>query len=158
MVSEANYFTYNTPVGRVTLASDGTALTRLVPGEVRLEGKNAPNAITNLAATQLQEYFAGRRRLFDVPLRPAGSVFQQDVWRALEHIPFGQTRTYAQVAAMIDRPGAARAVGSANAANPIPIIIPCHRVIPASGGIGGYAYGAEMKRFLLKHEGCRMPR
>ena len=151
-MDDLNYFTYNTPVGKVTLASDGVSLIRLVPGEATLEGQHMPNAVTNAAATQLQEYLAGKRRIFDIPIAAAGSVFQRDVWRALEHIPYGQTRTYAQVAALIDRPGAARAVGTANAANPIPIIIPCHRVIPASGGIGGYAYGADMKRFLLNLE------
>jgi len=147
-----NHFAYNTPFGKVTLASDGRALTMLVPGDRMLAGDRAPNAITNAAATQLQEYFAGQRRMFDVPLNPAGTPFQREVWHALEFIPYGQTRTYAQVAESIGRPTAARAVGSANNANPIPIIIPCHRVVPASGGMGGYAFGEKMKRFLLALE------
>ena len=90
--------------------------------------------------------------MFDVPLAPSGTPFQQEVWRALELIPYGETRTYSQVAESIGRPGAARAVGSANNANPIPIIIPCHRVVPASGGIGGYAFGPDMKTYLLQLE------
>ena len=150
--NEASYFSYNTPRGKVTIGSNGTEIIRLVPGEAILEGAYAPTAVTNLAATQLQEYLAGQRRMFDVPLAPSGTPFQQEVWRALELIPYGETRTYSQVAESIGRPGAARAVGSANNANPIPIIIPCHRVVPASGGVGGYAYGQEMKRMLLKLE------
>ena len=155
MTSDAlNYFTYNTPIGKVTIGCDGEAIVRLVPGEATLEGKRAPSAIMNMAATQLQEYFAGKRRIFDLPIAPRGSAFQKDVLRAIEHIPYGETRTYSQVAAIIERPGAARAVGSALGANPIPIIIPCHRVIPTSGGLGGYAYGPEMKRYLLHLEGA----
>ena len=148
----SNHFTYNTPFGKVTLASDGNAITHLVVGQRELPGAYAPNAVTNLAATQLQEYLAGQRRIFDVPLNPAGTPFQREVWRALEAIPYGGTCTYSQVAESIGRPTAARAVGGANNANPIPIIIPCHRVVPASGGIGGYAYGQKMKEFLLELE------
>lgn len=147
-----NWFTYNTPHGKITLASDGQSLTRVLPGEAALDGVYAPNAITNLASTELQEYFAGHRRMFDVPLHPAGTAFQAEVWRAIELIPYGQTRTYSEVAESIGRPGAARAVGSAANANPLPIIIPCHRVVPASGGIGGYAFGTNMKQFLLDLE------
>ncbi|MDO4534006.1 MAG: methylated-DNA--[protein]-cysteine S-methyltransferase [Coriobacteriia bacterium] len=157
MTSEdASYFTYNTPVGKVTIECDGTAIVRLVPGEATLEGRHAPTVVANKAATQLQEYFAGKRRIFDVPIAPRGSVFQNDVLRAVEHIPYGETRTYSEIAATIDRPGAARAVGSALSANPIPIIIPCHRVVPSGGGLGGYAYGPEMKRYLLNLEGASL--
>ena len=151
---DKNYFTYNTPVGKVTIGCDGNAIVRLVPGEYKLEGRNAPSAVTNLAATQLQEYFAGKRRIFDLPIAPRGSAFQTDVLRATEHIPYGETRTYSQVAEIIERPGAARAVGTALGSNPIPIIIPCHRVVPSGGGLGGYAYGPDMKRFLLRLEGA----
>lgn len=90
--------------------------------------------------------------MFDIPLHPSGTEFQREVWRAIELIPYGQTRTYAQIADSIGRPGSARAVGSAARVNPLPIVIPCHRIVPASGGIGGYAYGPEMKRFLLELE------
>lgn len=149
---DASYFTYNTPVGKVTIGCDGDAVVRLVPGEAVLIGTRMPTALTNAAATQLQEYFAGKRRIFDIPVKLAVSSFQRDVLQATEHIPYGETRTYSQVAEMIERPGASRAVGSALAANPVPILIPCHRVIPARGGIGGYAYGPDMKRFLINLE------
>lgn len=151
-MARTNWFTYNTPHGKLTLAADGDAITRLVPGEAMLQGVNAPSIVTNQAATQIQEYFAGRRRMFDVPLQLEGTEFQKDVWRAIDLIPYGETRTYAQIARTLGRPGAARAVGSAAKVNPVPILIPCHRVVPASGGIGGYAYGIEMKRFLLDLE------
>ncbi len=146
------YFVYNTPFGKITLESDGSALVRVVPGDVALAGARTPDAITNAAATQLQEYFAGRRRIFDLPLNPRGTAFQQEVWHALEQIPYGETRTYSEVAAEIGHPGAARAVGSANRVNPLPIIVPCHRVVPASGGVGDYAFGTRMKETLLSLE------
>jgi methylated-DNA-[protein]-cysteine S-methyltransferase len=139
-------------MGKVTLETRGRALVRLVPGELALTGAHAPDAVMNRAATQLQEYLAGRRRLFDLPLDPPGTAFQREVWHVLELIPYGETRTYAEVAEAVGRPGAARAIGGANRANPIPIIIPCHRVLPASGGIGGYAYGQKLKRYLLELE------
>ena len=151
MNGTSNYFAYNTPFGKVTLEAVNEKITRLAPGDVPLQGIRASSNVTNMAATQLQEYFAGHRRMFDVPIDPQGTDFQREVWRALELIPFGETRTYAQVAASIGRPGASRAVGGANNANPIPIIIPCHRVV-AANGMGGYAYGLDMKRFLLELE------
>ncbi|MDO4399334.1 MAG: methylated-DNA--[protein]-cysteine S-methyltransferase [Coriobacteriia bacterium] len=151
MNGTSNYFAYNTPFGKVTLQAVNEKITRLVPGDVPLVGTRASSNVTNAAATQLQEYLAGHRRMFDVPIDPQGTDFQKEVWRMLELIPFGETRTYAQVAASIGRPGAARAVGGANNANPIPIIIPCHRVV-AANGMGGYAYGLDMKRFLLELE------
>ena len=147
-----NWFTYNTPHGKLTLVSDGRALTQVIPGEQSLSCPSEPTSLTNHAATEIQEYFAGRRRMFDIPLHPSGTEFQREVWRAIELIPYGQTRTYAQIADAIGRPGSARAVGSAARVNPLPIVIPCHRIVPASGGIGGYAYGPEMKRFLLELE------
>lgn len=146
------FWSYNTQFGRVTIESDGASITRVCLGDAQLEGEARATALTNAASTQLQEYLAGKRRLFDLPLKPAGTAFQKEVWRALEMIPYGETRTYAQVAEYLGRPGAARAVGSANRANPIPIIIPCHRVVPASGGIGGYAYGERVKELLLQLE------
>lgn len=146
------FYAYTTPYGRLTIAGDGDAVTNLAFGEAVFDGERKPSAVTNRAATQVQEYLAGKRRLFDLQLAPAGTAFQKRVWEALELIPYGETRTYAQVAESIGHPGSARAVGSANHANPIPIIIPCHRVVPASGGIGGYAYGQDMKRMLLKLE------
>ena len=108
-----------------------------------------------LAATQLGEYFAGERRSFDLPLGARGTGFQQLVWRALTQIPCGETWTYGQLAHAIGRPSASRAVGAANARNPIAIIVPCHRVIGASGELTGYAGGMAAKRWLLEHERAR---
>lgn len=110
-------------------------------------------------AMELREYFDGQRRRFSVELAPQGTAFQRAVWDALVQIPFGGTCSYARLAAAIGRPGAARAVGQANGRNPIPILIPCHRVVAADGGIGGYmgawgeGSGIPIKRWLLKHEG-----
>ena len=109
------------------------------------------------AELQLREYFAGKRTAFDLPLSPAGTPFQRKVWAALLEIPYGEVRTYQQIAAAVGSPRACRAVGGANGANPIPILIPCHRVVPKGGGLGGYAYGADKKQYLLtlearKHE------
>jgi len=103
-------------------------------------------------ATQLAEYFAGDRRAFDLPVAPRGSEFQELVWRALVEIPFGETRSYGQLARSIGQPTASRAVGAANGRNPIAIIVPCHRVIGATGALTGYAGGMAAKRWLLDHE------
>jgi len=103
---------------------------------------------------QLAEYFAGTRRAFELPLDPAGTEFQQRAWRALLEIPYGETRTYAEQAQRLGIPNGARAVGSANARNPIPIVIPCHRLVGASGELTGYAGGLEVKEHLLRLEGA----
>jgi methylated-DNA-[protein]-cysteine S-methyltransferase len=108
------------------------------------------------AATQLEQFFAGERRDFHVQLSPvAATEFQHDVWHALEGIPYGQVRTYSQVASAVKRPRAMRAVGNANHANPWPVIVPCHRVV-AKGGLGGYGGGENVKRFLLELEGAHL--
>jgi methylated-DNA-[protein]-cysteine S-methyltransferase len=101
---------------------------------------------------QLDEYFAGTRTCFELPLCPQGTVFQKAVWQALSAIPYGQTRTYAQIAAQIGKPKACRAVGMANHKNPLPILIPCHRVIGADGRLTGYAGGLTIKQLLLDLE------
>lgn len=101
---------------------------------------------------QLNEYFEGTRRQFDLPLAPVGTEFQLSVWNALRAISFGETRSYTELAAMVGRPNAVRAVGAANGKNPISIIIPCHRVIGANGSLTGFAGGLPAKRFLLEHE------
>ena len=103
---------------------------------------------------QLLEYLAGERQDFDLPLAPEGSEFQQKVWARLQAIPFGETRSYVEIARALEQPGASRAVGTANGRNPIPIIIPCHRVVAADGTLGGYSGGLEMKRRLLEIEGA----
>ena len=146
------YYVYPTPQGRVTIASDGRAVTGLAFGERAYPGQRRATELTNRAANQVQEYLAGKRRAFDLPLAPAGTAFQQRVWQALLDIPYGEVRTYSQVAQAVGNPRACRAVGQANNKNPIPLIIPCHRVVAAGGKLGGYAHGEHIKRFLLDLE------
>jgi methylated-DNA-[protein]-cysteine S-methyltransferase len=109
-------------------------------------------ARTARAAEQFREYHAGVRRTFDLPVILDGSPWQQTIWRLVQDIPYGATRTYAQLAAMIGRPAAARAVGRANAMNRIPLVIPCHRVVGADGSLTGFAGGTHLKASLLAHE------
>jgi methylated-DNA-[protein]-cysteine S-methyltransferase len=145
-----------TPVGTLRLAAEGDALVALeLPGRERSGPASAGarrHPVLRRAAEQLAEWFAGERRDFDLPLRPAGTPFQEEVWRALLAIPYGATESYAALAARVGRPGAARAVGAANGRNPIAIVVPCHRVIGASGALTGYGGGLPLKRWLLAHE------
>ena len=143
-------FTMQSPIGLLTIEETDGAITAL-----RFGGETVsppPTPLLQRAAQQLTEYFAARRRRFDLPLRPQGTAFQQAAWSALCAIPYGQTRTYAQQAAAIGRPKACRAVGMANHCNPLPFFIPCHRVIGAGGKLTGYAGGLAVKRFLLELE------
>jgi methylated-DNA-[protein]-cysteine S-methyltransferase len=114
-------------------------------------------AVLAPAIAELEEYFAGARRAFDLPLAPAGTPFQRCVWAALVKIPYGRTISYAELGRQIGRPKASRAVGAANGQNPLPIVIPCHRVIGADGGLTGYAAGESIKRKLLELEGAIRP-
>lgn len=114
------------------------------------------DALLRAARQQLTEYFQGRRRTFDLPLDLNGTPFQRRVWDQLRRIPYGVTRSYGEVARAIGKPGAARAVGQASGANPVPIIVPCHRVIATAGGLGGYGGGLRLKRFLLALEQARL--
>jgi methylated-DNA-[protein]-cysteine S-methyltransferase len=109
------------------------------------------------ARRQLAEYFAGERREFDLVLAPAGTPFERSVWDELKKIPFGETRSYGQIARALGRPDAARAVGRANGANPIPIVVPCHRVIGADGSLTGFGGGLDVKSRLLELEGLALP-
>lgn len=143
-------FTMQSPIGLLTIQETDGAITAL-----RFGGETVsppPTPLLQRAAQQLTEYFAARRRRFDLPLRPQGTAFQQAAWSALCDIPYGQTRTYAQQAAAIGNPKACRAVGMANHCNPLPLFIPCHRVIGAGGKLTGYAGGLAIKRFLLELE------
>ena len=117
-------------------------------------GPAARNPTLAEAVRQLRAYFAGELRIFTLPLDPAGTDFQRRVWRELEKIPFGEVRSYSQVAEAIGAPRAVRAVGAANGANPLPIVVPCHRVIGASGRLVGYGGGLPLKKRLLELEGC----
>ncbi|MDK7723657.1 methylated-DNA--[protein]-cysteine S-methyltransferase [Slackia exigua] len=149
-----NHYVYAMPQGRMTIVDGGGAVVRIGFGVLDVEGSAlSPTALTNEAATQLMEYFAGKRRTFSLPLAPKGTPFQKEVWQALSSIPYGQTRSYADIAAQVGRPKAYRAVGMANNRNPIPIVIPCHRVVGSSGDMVGYAYGTKIKRYLLELEG-----
>jgi len=147
------------PIGRLLLTSDGAALTGLYMEPSRewqsVDARAADATAWPLpeAVRQLEEYFAGSRRVFDLPLRPQGTAFQRRVWDALAEIPYGGTSSYGELARRIDNPGAARAVGLANNRNPISIVVPCHRVIGADGSLTGYGGGLERKRWLLAHEG-----
>lgn len=107
---------------------------------------------------QLEDYFAGKRRRFDLPLAPRGTEFQRQVWWELANIPFGTTISYAQLAARVGRPAATRAVGAANGRNPVPIVLPCHRVIGADGSLTGFGGGLPTKQYLLQLEGALPPR
>ena len=149
-----NYFIYAMPLGRLTIVANESGLTQILFGPHSIEGAaKRPSALTNTAATQLQEYFAGKRRDFDLPLDPHGTEFQLKVWEQLKRIPYGETRTYAQVAEAVGSPKGFRAVGLANNKNPLPIVVPCHRVIGAGGKLVGYAAGIKIKRYLLELEG-----
>ncbi len=150
--AEQTYFTYLTPLGPMTVASDGTAVTHVLFGTHVLEGRAAPTELTNRTANELQEYLAGKRTAFDIPLAPAGTEFQRAVWKALQNIPYGQTRSYADIAAVVGNPQATRAVGSANNRNPIAVLIPCHRVVGSNGKLTGYAGGLALKQRLLDLE------
>jgi methylated-DNA-[protein]-cysteine S-methyltransferase len=111
-----------------------------------------PAPLVTEAMRQIEEYFAGRRRDFDLPLDLRGTPFQIEVWEMVRQIPYGETRGYGELARALGRPGAARAVGAANGANPVPILVPCHRVIGAGGALTGYGGGLDRKKFLLELE------
>ncbi|MGI6166776.1 MAG: methylated-DNA--[protein]-cysteine S-methyltransferase [Eubacteriales bacterium] len=118
------------------------------------DSPNEPSELSERAYTEIQEYLAGERQTFDFEYELRGTLFQVSVWRALAGIPYGQTRTYRQIAETIGNPRACRAVGMALSRNSLMIVIPCHRVIGAGGSLVGYAGGIEIKRFLLELEGC----
>ena len=153
-----NIWYTNSPFGTLCLEEEGNALvgvhflTEGVPELEPLPRKVCQTPLLAEAEEQLGEYFAGVRREFDLPLAPRGTPFQQEVWRALCAIPYGQTRSYGQLAAALGRPSAARAVGGACRCNPIWLMIPCHRVVGASGSLTGYAGGLERKKALLALE------
>jgi methylated-DNA-[protein]-cysteine S-methyltransferase len=148
--------TMPSPVGRLTLVASDAGLRAILwendrPGRVPLgtSADEPDHPVLGGARRQLDDYFAGQRRVFDLPLDPVGTPFQQRVWTALGRIPFGHTRTYGAIAADLGDPKCVRAVGAANGRNPISIVVPCHRVIGASGSLTGYAGGVEAKRRLL---------
>ncbi len=144
----------------MTLESPIGPLTAVVDGDGRLVqltfGEATPSGDCAAVHEQLREYFSGKRQTFDVPLALRGTEFQLAVWNELRRVPYGDTITYAELAQRIGRPSAIRAVGAANGANPIPVIVPCHRVIGSNGTLTGYGGGIERKQWLLAHEGRRL--
>jgi len=146
---------YDSPVGTLRLKSNGQALTALdFVDEDASPSQQIDSDILLQAIEQLDAYFKGQRKSFDLSLAPEGTDFQQQVWTQLKQIPYGQTISYGQLAAKIGDPNKVRAVGTANGKNPIPIIIPCHRVIGADQTLVGYSGGIDRKKYLLKHEGA----
>lgn len=156
------YSWLESPIGRLLLAG-----TRDVLNVVSFDsGKHAiqvspewteDRSVFAVAIQQLQEYFAGQRRKFELTLRPEGTAFQQEVWTELRNIPYGETISYKELAERIRKPNAVRAVGAANGANPIPIIIPCHRVIGHDGSLTGFGGGLPLKKRLLELESSQLP-
>jgi methylated-DNA-[protein]-cysteine S-methyltransferase len=144
------------PIGRLELVEAGGALVSIgfdAPPD-GAEAVRGGSVVLAEARRQLEEYFAGRGREFDLPLRPTGTPFQQRVWRAVAKVPWGTTTTYGAIARALGLPvGAARAVGAANGANPIPVVVPCHRVVGSDGRLTGYAGGLARKDALLRLEG-----
>ncbi len=153
------YKTMPSPVGMLKLVASDAGLSAILwenddPKRVRLATlrEASDHAILQMAESQLNDYFARKRQTFTVPLDAKGTAFQEAVWAALLTIPFGETRSYGQIAAQIGRPTAVRAVGAANGRNPLSIIAPCHRVIGANGKLTGFAGGLEIKALLLNLE------
>ncbi len=152
------------PIGRLRLAVTDEALVRIAlpVGTSSFSGflrRALPDAepvstlpLLEQAARELAEYFQGTRKSFSVPLEPRGTPFQCEVWQALRAIPYGETRSYGEIARAVGRPAASRAVGLANGANPLPLVIPCHRVIESGGALGGFGGGLAAKRWLLAFE------
>ena len=151
-----HYVWITTPMGTMTALEEDGALIRLDFGKNEPEGAEyGETELLQETLRQMGEYFSGTRREFTLPLAPRGTAFQIKVWNALSAIPYGQTRSYRDIALQAGSPSATRAVGGANHRNPISIIIPCHRVVGSSGSLTGYAFGVERKEALLKREGAR---
>ena len=153
----------DSPVGGLRLLAGGNGLREISFERGRRPKPRLPDGATRSeepfreAIRQLDAYFAGELETFDLALAPEGTPFQLGVWRLLAKIPYGETTSYGELARRLDRPDAARAVGAANGSNPIPIVIPCHRVVGANGSLTGFGGGLDAKRWLLRHEAARTP-
>ena len=152
-----NIFYYKTAIGNLCVEAEGEYITHIL-----FDGQAAPKdaevketAVIKETGRQLAEYFAGKRKTFDVPLAPKGTPYQQKVWQALIDVKYGETATYKQIAERTGNAKASRAVGMCNNKNPIPIIVPCHRIIGTSGKLVGYAGGLDVKQKLLELEGVK---
>jgi len=141
-----------TPIGMLLVAGEPGAIALISFRPLPRDEWSRDDSMFAGVITQLREYFTGRRKAFELPLVPKGTAFQLAVWNALTAIPYGETRSYSEIARAIGRPDAVRAVGAANGANPLPIVVPCHRVIGADGSLTGFGGGIETKRFLLELE------
>jgi methylated-DNA-[protein]-cysteine S-methyltransferase len=137
---------------RVSAGPGGLRSIEINPRRAPTGNRNDANRLLVDAVAQLRDYFSGRRKSFELPLDPQGTEFQQKVWKALMDIPYGETRNYREIATAVGSPRAMRAVGAANGRNPLPIIVPCHRVIGADGKLVGYAGGLTVKKLLLELE------
>lgn len=146
------WFWEDTLIGTIGIAADDDSITNLYFGKHQFDETLRQTPLIRRAFLQLEEYWRGERKYFDLPISPSGTAFQQMVWKALMEIPYGGTRSYKQLAAEINKEKAYRAVGMANYKNPIPIIIPCHRVIGSDGSLTGYLGGLEVKKMLLTLE------
>lgn len=151
-----NFQYLDSPIGTLRLVSNGTELIKIeFEGQYGDDAESErSDAVLTACAMQLNDYFALRRRRFDLPLSAKGTTFQQSVWRALAEIPYGELRSYRDIAQTIGNPTAVRAVGAANGRNPLPIVVPCHRVIGSNGTLTGFAGGLETKKYLLQLEGA----
>jgi len=147
-----HYAVINTPMGPMTVASTEKGVASIRFGSNAPTGAATDEAVNREAVQQLSEYFEGKRTAFDFPLDFEGTAFQKAVWNELARIPYGETRSYGDIARAIGRPGAARAVGMANHDNPIAVVIPCHRVVGSNGSLTGYAGGLHLKAQLLSIE------
>jgi methylated-DNA-[protein]-cysteine S-methyltransferase len=155
VIAMTYYDTMDSLLGELLLATDGHALTAVHMDGTPDPGWRRDRGALREPAEQLEAYFAGELRDFDLPLAPQGTPFQREVWSALRGIPYGSTISYGELAAAVGRPHAARAVGAANGRNPIAVVVPCHRVIGASGALTGYGGGLGRKRLLLDLEAGR---
>lgn len=147
-----SYFYYESPIETLTLTSEGENLIGLDFGKVQIEGKEEKTKVIQDAIDQLEEYFQGKRKHFDLPLKFYGTEFQKKCWNALITIPYGETRSYKDMSEIVNCPKGYRAVGLANNRNPIAIIAPCHRVIGSDGKLVGFGGGLDKKEFLLNLE------
>lgn len=143
---------FKTPIGWISITEEDDKISEISIGEPVVCFFMAETKLISDAKKQLNEYFAGKRKTFDLPVAISGTDFQMSVWEKLSEIPYGETRTYKQVAEMAGSPASYRAVGSAAGKNPVPIIVPCHRVIASGGSMSGYALGADAKKFLIELE------
>ena len=148
-----NYFNYQTAIGSLTFCEEEENIT-VISSQYQPEiGEEKETETIRRAYAQIKEYLDGNRKTFDLPLAPKGTKFQKQVWQALSDIPYGQTRTYKEIAVAAGNPKAVRAVGMANNRNPLIVVVPCHRVIGSDGKMLGYAAGVDKKEFLLRLEG-----